>query len=93
MIFAQVVGILLFVSSTAYLVLALFRVSRFHERVQVSAERPSVTLMVPCYGAPPRLYECLRSVCDQDYSGLQVVFGLHDAEDPARAVIDRLSAD
>jgi ceramide glucosyltransferase len=93
MIVVQVAGIVLFAASTAYLVLALFRVAGFRERTLVPAERPAVTLMLPCHGAPSRLYECLRSVCDQDYPGLQVVFGVHTGDDPALAVIERLRAD
>lgn len=93
MIVVQVAGALLFTASTAYLLLALFRVHGYREHRLTPAARPAVTVMLPCHGAPPRLSECLRSVCDQDYPGLQVVFGLHSPDDPARAVIERLMAE
>ncbi len=93
MIVVQIAGALLFAASTAYLLLALFRVHGYRERRRPAPVRPAVTVMLPCHGAPPRLDECLRSVCDQDYPGLQVVFGLHSPDDAARAVIQRLTAD
>ncbi len=94
MFVVQIAGILLFVASTAYLVLAIFRVSRFREHGLSPADPRPVTVMVPCYGAPPPLLACLRSICNQDYPApLQVVFGLHSGDDPARAVIAVLLAD
>jgi ceramide glucosyltransferase len=90
----HVAGVVVFVASLAYLALAFRRVVGFRERALAPARPPAVTIMLPCHGAPPRLYECLRSVCAQTYGGpLQAVFGLHDAADPARAVIERLIAD
>ena len=93
MIVIQIAGALLFAASTAYLLLALVRIRGYRERRLSPPARPPVTVLLPCHGAPPRLYECLRSVCAQEYPGLQVVFGLHSPDDPARAVIDRLLAD
>ena len=93
MIVIQVAGALLFAASTAYLLLALIRVRGYRECRLSPTARPPVTILLPCHDAPPRLYECLHSVCTQDYPGLQVVFGLHSADDPARDVIDRLLAD
>lgn len=94
MVVVQVAGGLFFAASTIYLLLALFGVLRFRfDGCRPLADAPGVTIMVPCHGAPPRLADCLRSMCRQDYPGpIQLVFGLHTAEDPARAVIEGVVA-
>lgn len=51
---------------------------------------PDVTVLKPLCGAEPRLYESLRSFCDQAYSRFQIVFGVRDPEDPALSVVRRL---
>jgi len=51
---------------------------------------PPVTILKPLFGAEPRLYECLRSFCNQAWPQLQIVFGVRDAADPAVAVVRRL---
>ena len=95
---AQGAGALFFFASTAYLVLAIIRVVRFRPAVTVTvtamaSPAPAVTVMLPCHGAPPRLAECLRSVCVQNYAGpIKVVFGLHSPDDAALPVIEDLIA-
>ncbi len=52
---------------------------------------PAVTLLKPLYGAEPGLEDALASFLEQTYGGpLQIVFGLHDSDDPALLVIERL---
>jgi ceramide glucosyltransferase len=51
---------------------------------------PAVSILKPLCGAEPRLYECLRSFCNQAWPHLQIVFGVRDAADPAVAVVRRL---
>src|SRR5580692_2883621 len=51
---------------------------------------PAVTILKPLCGAEPRLYECLRSFCNQAWPQLQIVFGVRDAADPAVAVVRQL---
>jgi ceramide glucosyltransferase len=57
---------------------------------QIPESRPPVTLLKPLCGAEPGLYEDLRSFCLQDYPEFQIVFGVRDPADPARAVAERL---
>lgn len=84
-------GVLLTLASICYFILALWRVFRFNTRpAAAGGARPPVTIMLPVYGAPDRLYDCLRSCCDQDYPEYQVIFGLHRADDPGRKVIERV---
>ena len=53
---------------------------------------PPVTVLKPLHGDEPLLEEALASFCAQDYPAFQIVFGLQDPADPARAVLDRLRA-
>jgi ceramide glucosyltransferase len=78
----------------AYLLLALFHLWRYRpvRHLRDTTNLPAVTIMVPAHGTPPRLEECLRSICDQDYPSVQVVFGLHTPDDTARPVIERVIA-
>lgn len=79
----------------AFLGLSLRQALNFKERRKAPAngETPPVSVMKPLCGSEPRLYECLRSFCDQDYPDYQIVFGVHKADDPAVAVVERLRAE
>ena len=80
------------IAALAYLCLAILHTMRFRVIPRMSGKQTlaPVTIMVPVKGSPPRLYECLRSICAQDYPHFQVVFGLHEADDPGREVIERV---
>ena len=86
-------GIFLALAAIAYEILALRAVARFTLRNGGGSFRPPVSVLVPAHGLQPKLYECLRSICDQDYPVYQVLFGLHSADDPARSVIERIIAE
>ena len=92
MLAASLIGGVFAVGGYAYLALAFRHLRSVLPPGPVPTWRPPVTVLVPAHGTPPRLEECLRSICAQDYPGLQVVFGLHGPEDPARAVIERVRA-
>ncbi len=72
-----------------YSLLAAGLVARFMARPRpVGAAFPAVTLIKPLHGAPAGLAAALESFCRQDYPGaVQIVFGVHDAQDPAIAVV------
>lgn len=64
---------------------------RFRARVLPADDAlPPVSLLKPLYGDEPGLEAALASFCAQDYPALQIVFGLHGADDPALAVVRRL---
>ena len=44
---------------------------------------PPVTVLKPLCGAEPMLEAALATICAQLYPGLQIVFGVQDADDPA----------
>lgn len=52
---------------------------------------PDITIVKPLNGASPGLRDILEGFCQQDYSGkIQIVFGVHDAADPAIAIVREL---
>ena len=54
---------------------------------------PPISILKPLYREGPRLYDCLRSFCAQNYPDYEIVFGVQDAQDPAIAVVRRLQAE
>jgi ceramide glucosyltransferase len=58
-----------------------------------ASDYPAVTLLKPLHGSEPSLESDLESFLLQDYPApIQVVFGVHDRQDAAVAVVDRLRA-
>ncbi|MFL9964217.1 bacteriohopanetetrol glucosamine biosynthesis glycosyltransferase HpnI [Paraburkholderia sediminicola] len=51
-----------------------------------------VSVLKPLCGAEPRLYENLRTFCEQRHGQLQLVLGVSSPHDPAIAVVRRLQA-
>jgi ceramide glucosyltransferase len=90
----QCVGIALGLAGIAYLVLALRSTLRFCERAVFGvAPHRGVSVLKPVHGDDPKLYDCLRSFCIQDYPTYEVIFGAHTSSDPAIAVVNRLIAE
>lgn len=68
-------------------------VRRYSRRTAGPASwQPAITILKPLHGDEPMLEQALASFCSQDYPVFQIVFGLHDAADPALHVIRRLRA-
>ncbi len=81
-------------AGTAYQVAATVLLRRFVARAAaVPAAFPPVTLLKPLCGDEPGLDANLRSFCRQGYPETQVVFGVHSADDPARAVAEAIRAE
>src|ERR1700676_4114615 len=77
----------------AYLSIAIWCVWRFQPGGVVDPlYRPALTILKPLCGAAPELLDCLRSFCRQDHPGLQIVFGVADAADPALPIVRRIMA-
>jgi ceramide glucosyltransferase len=49
-----------------------------------------VSVLKPLHGAEPRLYENLRSFCQQQHTHHELLFGVRDPDDPAIAVVQQL---
>ncbi|MDI3259111.1 MAG: bacteriohopanetetrol glucosamine biosynthesis glycosyltransferase HpnI [Sinobacteraceae bacterium] len=88
----NLLGVALTVAATAYCGLALAAVLRARRRRLETppAALAPVSVLKPLCGAEPRLYENLRSVCEQDHPQFQIVCGVREADDPAGAVVERL---
>ncbi|SFB54016.1 bacteriohopanetetrol glucosamine biosynthesis glycosyltransferase HpnI [Azotobacter beijerinckii] len=52
-----------------------------------------ISVLKPLHGAEPRLYENLRSFCQQAHPNYQLIFGVREPQDPAIAVVHRLRAE
>jgi ceramide glucosyltransferase len=79
------------VVSAIYLACSLGLLRAFaRRRDQPDPRRPPATILKPLRGPEARLYDNLRSFCEQDYPVFQVVFGVRDPKDPAVAVVERL---
>jgi ceramide glucosyltransferase len=86
-------ALLLFaLAGTSYLLLCLRHLLAFRETFSVPdlGDFPPLSILKPLCGDEPRLYECLRSFCQQNYPEFQIVFGVRDPADPAAAVVERL---
>jgi ceramide glucosyltransferase len=83
-------GTLLGAVALVYVLIAIVAVLRPRRRRALPAIWPPVTILKPLCGAEPRLYQCLRSFCEQAYPCFQIVFGVRDPADPATAVVRRL---
>ncbi|CAB3789363.1 bacteriohopanetetrol glucosamine biosynthesis glycosyltransferase HpnI [Pararobbsia alpina] len=66
------------------------------EKVATRAAHPilpvGVSVLKPLCGAEPRLYENLRTFCEQRHPHFQLVLGVSSPDDPAIAVVRRLQA-
>jgi len=91
----SIVGFVCLTVAAVYslLTVAAVLVWRLPRRGDVSTSQPPVTLLKPLCGAEPGLYEDLRSFCLQNYPEFQIIFGVRDPSDPARAVAERLRAE
>lgn len=86
---------LLTLAGITYLLLCIRYVLAFREVVGASTSPflPPLSVLKPLCGDEPRLYECLRSFCNQDYPDYQLVFGVRDSTDPAVLVVERLKTE
>jgi len=65
-----------------------------HRRASDTSFAPAVTVFKPLKGSDAEMEQCLRSWFLQNYSGpLQILFGIHSADDPACATVQKLLAE
>jgi ceramide glucosyltransferase len=77
-----------------YALVAAFLAGHFmRSEGSVASAYPPVTILKPLYLGEPGLSDNLESFFAQDYPGeIQIVFGVHDENDPAAAVVKALQA-
>lgn len=64
---------------------------RKHPQAAVNGQAShAVSVLKPLHGAAPGLYENLRSFCLQRHAHYELLFGVHDPDDPAIAVVQAL---
>jgi ceramide glucosyltransferase len=85
------IGLILTAAAAAYSSLAWLLLRRWREAPAPPASaRAPVSVLKPLCGAEAQLPDCLRSLARQSYPGLQIVFGVREATDPAIAVVQQL---
>jgi ceramide glucosyltransferase len=82
------------VVGAAYTLLAAALVGRFMQSAEnAAAHSPAVTILKPLHQGEPDLSRNLETFFAQDYDGaVQILFGVHDENDPAIAVVRALQA-
>jgi len=92
--FLATVCFLLATVAVGYTILSAFCLNRFlaaEPTDHAARNAPAITVLKPLKGTHPGLLEDLESFLLQDYAGpLQLIIGLHDAADPAAAVVEAL---
>jgi ceramide glucosyltransferase len=64
-----------------------------HETPIQSASLPPVSILKPLKGADETTYAALRTHCEQDYPGYEIIFGVNDSADEAVPVVRKLIAE
>ncbi|MEE8321769.1 MAG: bacteriohopanetetrol glucosamine biosynthesis glycosyltransferase HpnI [Gammaproteobacteria bacterium] len=84
-------------STLSYMLFAAICMERFHRGKKAnsssSATQRPVTILKPVCGLDHEMAINLRSFCEQDYAEYQVIFGVHDKNDPAVPIIRELIKD
>jgi ceramide glucosyltransferase len=82
------------VLGAGYTLLAAWLVGRFmRDETKSAAPAPNVTILKPLHQCEPDLARNLETFFTQDYSGaVQIVFGVHDENDPALRIVQALQA-
>jgi len=92
-----IISALACIVSLGYLLYAYFCVGKFHRTIKdykpASCFQPPVTIFKPVCGPGDEMRENLRSFCEQDYPEYQIIFGVHDENDPAMADIRKIIAE
>jgi ceramide glucosyltransferase len=84
------------VSSSIYYLLCLWGASAFlrkrsaAEGARPTQDLPPVSILKPLKGTDPEMYESFRSHCRQDYPEYEIIFGVHDPDDPAIECVRQL---
>jgi len=79
-------GILFYLAS----IICAWRFLRLPRSASCNPFCPPVSILKPVRGADPHAYECFRSHGLIDYPEYEIIFGVHDPDDPAVALVERL---
>ena len=84
---------LLSVAGSVYFAMAMWSASRFHsERGRPSDAKfaPPVSILKSLKGLDPHMYAAFRSHCTLDYPEYELLFGVHQPDDPAVDLVKKL---
>lgn len=79
-------------AAAAYQILAMVAALSHLRRSSLPAPLPlsSVSILKPVHGSDPGFYEAIRSHAMQDFADFEILFGIGEPDDAARAQIERL---
>jgi len=85
---------LVFIPAAAYQALAIFAGLRHLRKPRPSDNlfRPGVSILKPIRGLDPNTYQAFVSQAQQDYPEFEILFGVHDEDDPAVPAIRQLES-
>src|SRR5438445_8857767 len=93
MILAYITGALALGGATYYL-LSLVAALRFHFEAKTRSDHtPPVSILKPVKGADADSEACFRSHFEIDYLEYELIFGVASKDDPAVAIIEKLSGE
>jgi ceramide glucosyltransferase len=81
---------------TAYFALTVWVARRFLRESPAAIDRaftPPASILKSLKGVDPHMYAAFRSHCLLDYPEYEVLFGVHDLDEPALALIEKLRAE
>jgi ceramide glucosyltransferase len=84
---------LLGLAGTAYFILSIWAAQRFSVERRPPLDRtftPPVSILKSLLGTDPHMYAAFRSHCLLEYPEYEVLFGVHNLDDPALSLVDKL---
>lgn len=89
-----IVIIVVAIAAGLYQLLAIIAILRHRPRPLVPSPAPlPVSILKPVYGRDPGFYAAIRSHAVQPYPEFEILFGIRNPDDPARADVERLIAE
>ncbi len=88
-----IAGGLLGLAGTAYFSLSIWAGLRFRREARldaVSGFAPPVSILKSLKGVDPHMYAAFASHCTLDYPEYELLFGVHDPNEPALALVEKL---
>ncbi len=84
--------VLLALAGTAYFTLSTWAALRYRgeDRIGNPGYSPAVSILKSLKGIDPHMYAAFASHCGLDYPQYEVLFGVHDMEEPALALVRKL---
>jgi len=80
-------------AGTAYFAMAIWAARRFQAERRPVIDRklaPPISILKALHGLDPHMHAAFRSHCLLDYPEYEVLFGVHDLDDPAVSVVEQL---